>query len=81
MRHLIRFVVLALICLVAVGLYRGWFSFSGNKDAGGDKVNMGVSVDVKKMEGDLKKAEKGITGGGSQNKHRDNDGTTTGPPR
>jgi hypothetical protein len=58
-RFLIRLIVVAVICLVAVGLYRGWFI--PTRDAQGDKV--GVSVDVQKVKDDLKKAKQDIKQG------------------
>jgi cell division septal protein FtsQ len=60
MRSLIKVLAVLLICLVAVGLYRGWFSLSSSKpDAQGDKVNVNVnlSVDKGKIKSDVKKAE------------------------
>jgi hypothetical protein len=51
------------VCLIAVGLYRGWFIVSRPAhEAGGDKINVNASVDVKKMRGDIEKVEKKISG-------------------
>jgi cell division septal protein FtsQ len=60
MRSLINVLAVLLICLVAVGFYRGWFSLTSSKrDAQGDKVNVNVnvSVDKAKIKSDVKKAE------------------------
>ena len=52
MRFLIRLVIVVVVCLIAVGFYRGWFAVSGPAhNAAGDKVNVKASVNVKKMEG------------------------------
>jgi hypothetical protein len=67
--------------LIAIGLYRGWFTVSGpNRDAHSDKVKVGVSVDVKKMKSDLKNAKQDITSGVEQLEHRGKDGTTPTKP-
>jgi hypothetical protein len=61
MRSLIRVLVVLLICLIGIGLYRGWFSLlSSNPNPGGDKVNVGVSVDKGKMKSDVKDAEQKV---------------------
>ena len=61
MRFLIRLAVVAVVVLIAIGLYRGWSSVTAPKrDAEGDKVQFGVSVDPNKMKGDLKKAKEDI---------------------
>lgn len=61
MRSLIKVLVVLLICLVGIGFYRGWFSFSSpNSGAEGNKVDVNVSVDKGKMKSDVKKAEEKI---------------------
>ncbi len=65
MRSWIKLLAVLLICLVAVGFYRGWFSLSSSQpDAQGDKVNVNVnmSVDKGKMKADVKKAEGQVKG-------------------
>ena len=58
MRSLIKLAIVLLICFVAIGFYRGWFSFSrSSPDAQGDKVNVNMSVDKDKMKSDVKKAK------------------------
>jgi hypothetical protein len=45
-----------LICLLIVGFYLGWFSFTKSApDPKSDKLNVNVSVDKQKMGNDLKK--------------------------
>jgi hypothetical protein len=57
-RSFIKILVVLLICLVGIGLYRGWFSVSSDKpDAEGDKVKVTVSVDKGKMKSDVAKAK------------------------
>jgi len=63
MRSFIKLLVVLLVCLVGVGLYRGWFNFSSSsRDTEGDKVdvNVNVSVDKGKMKADVKKAEEKV---------------------
>lgn len=49
----IRSLVLLLLCLVGVGIYRGWFSFSTPaRDPQGHKVNLSVSVDTDRVKAD-----------------------------
>ena len=58
MRSLIKFLAVLFVCLVVIGLYRGWFSVTGpNSEPQGSKVNVDVSVDKAKMKSDIKKAE------------------------
>jgi hypothetical protein len=61
MRSLIKLAIVLLICLVAIGFYRGWFSFSSpTTDAQGDKVNVNMSMDKDKIKSDVKKAEEKV---------------------
>ncbi len=61
MRSLIKLLAVLLIGLVAIGLYRGWFSLSSSKtDDEGDKVNVTVSVDKGKMQSDIKTAKEKV---------------------
>lgn len=49
----IRSLVLLVLCLVGVGLYRGWFSFSQPaQDPQNHKVNLSVSVDTQRLKAD-----------------------------
>jgi hypothetical protein len=57
MFSLIRFLFLVAVCLVGIGLYRGWFSMSNpSRDAQSDKVNINVSIDASKVKADVEKA-------------------------
>ena len=52
-RSLITVLLVLLVCVVAVGFYRGWFTLSGrNLDAGSNKVNINLTVDRDKMQED-----------------------------
>jgi hypothetical protein len=57
----IRLLLVALIILVGIGFYRGWFTLSKSK-AGldGNKVNINMSVDEGKMKSDIKNAQKKV---------------------
>ena len=61
MRSLLKLLIVLLICLAAIGLYRGWFTLSRpSPDTESNKVNVNVSVDKGKMKSDIKKAEEKI---------------------
>ncbi len=54
----LRFIFTLLICILIVGFYLGWFSFSkAAPDPQSNKVNINVSVDKKKMDADLQTFE------------------------
>ena len=58
MRKFIGLVVVLLVCVGAFGFYRGWFTLSGpNRDADGNKVNIGLSVDPAKAQADATQAK------------------------
>lgn len=58
MRTLISVLVVAIICVAAVGFYRGWFTLSGpNRDGDGNRVNIGLSVDPAKVKADAAQAQ------------------------
>jgi hypothetical protein len=61
MRLLIKFLIVLVICLVGIGIFRGWFSVSSsNPDTSGNKVNVNVSVDKGKIKSDVKKAKEKV---------------------
>jgi hypothetical protein len=61
MRFLLRVAIVLLLCLLGIGLYRGWFTFSrSNSNADPNKVNASVSVDKGKIKADVKMAEEKI---------------------
>ena len=56
--------VVLLLCLIAIGFYRGWFSVSrSHPNPEGNKVNVNVSVDKAKMKSDVKEAEQKVKEG------------------
>ncbi len=58
---LARFLLLVVVCLVAIGLYRGWFSMSKPvQDPQGEKVNISVSIDAGKVKADTAKVREKI---------------------
>ena len=58
MRSWIKLLAVVLICLAAIGFYRGWFRLSSSNPE--SEGNVGVSVDQSKMKADIKKAEKKV---------------------
>jgi hypothetical protein len=69
------------VCAVAIGLWRGWFSFSNPvHDATSDKVNVSISVDTKKVESDLATMKQKIAEKVAERvKIVESDGTTPAP--
>jgi hypothetical protein len=59
MRGLVRWLLILVVCLVGIGLYRGWFTLS-RQNAPGDKVDIDVSVNKQKMKSDVQKVEKKV---------------------
>jgi hypothetical protein len=58
MKPIFKLLIILVICLVGIGIWRGWFSFSiSSGDTEKDKVNVGVSVDKGKMKEDVQKAK------------------------
>ena len=58
MFSMLRLAMTLLICILAVGFYLGWFTFSRpSPDPQSDKVNINVSVDKDKVRADLQSAE------------------------
>ena len=50
MFSMLRMAMTLLICVLAIGFYLGWFTFSRSApDPRSDKVNINVSVDQKKV--------------------------------
>jgi nitrogen fixation-related uncharacterized protein len=55
---LLRMLVGVAICLVAIGLYRGWFSLTNaTRDPETHKVNISVSVDADKVKADAQRVK------------------------
>ena len=59
---MLRFAMTLSICVLIVGFYLGWFSFSRSlPDPKSNKVNINVSVDQNKVRSDLQKAEQNLS--------------------
>ena len=69
-RSFFTFLFVLLICVVAVGFYRGWFTMSTrNLDGGGNKVNVNLTVDQDKIKADadsVKAKASELTGNGTK---------------
>lgn len=58
MFSLIRSLFVLALCLVGIGLYRGWFSLSSaSRDPQTNQVNISVSVDASKVKADAQKVK------------------------
>jgi cell division septal protein FtsQ len=56
MKSIFKLLIVLVICLVAIGIYRGWFSYSSTSgDNQKDEIN--VSVDKGKIREDVQKAK------------------------
>ena len=44
--------IVLLICVVAFGFYRGWFTMSSNPEKGSNKVDVNLTMDKDKIEQD-----------------------------
>lgn len=52
---LAKAVLLLLLCLVALGFYRGWFSVAGHAGPQDNSVAVNMTVDGNKMKNDAEK--------------------------
>jgi hypothetical protein len=58
-RSFFSILLLLLICVIAVGFYRGWFTLSSpSPDTGSNKVNVNLTVDQGKMQEDAQAVKK-----------------------
>jgi len=56
MKSIFKLLIVLVICLVGIGIWRGWFSFSNTSgDKQKDEINF--SVDKGKMKEDVQKAK------------------------
>ena len=61
MKRSITFVLVLIICLAAVGFYRGWFTLSSKPEAGSNKVDVNLTMDRDKFEQDAEKVKEKTT--------------------
>ena len=62
MFSLIRNLILLALCLVVIGIFRGWFTFSGPRpDPAGGRVDINVSVDPRRIDADTQKVEQKVS--------------------
>jgi hypothetical protein len=57
MNRSVTFLLVFIVCVVALGFYRGWFTFSSKPEAGGNKVDVNLTMDRDKMEQDAEKVK------------------------
>ena len=61
-RSIITVLFVLLVCVVAVGFYRGWFALSrSSPNAESNKVNVNLTVDRDKMQADAETVKKQAT--------------------
>jgi len=61
MFSMLRLAMTLLICILIVGFYLGWFTFSRpSPDPQSNKVNINVSVDENKVRSDLQRVEQNV---------------------
>jgi hypothetical protein len=58
MRGFLTLLVVVALCIIGVGLYRGWFQFSTERKD--DKPTVSFSVDEQKLKADEEKAKEKI---------------------
>ena len=57
MRKLLIFLALVAVCVVAVGIYQGWFEFTTKSNPNSGKVDVGLTIDENKIKEDTAKAK------------------------
>lgn len=57
MNRSVTYLLVFIVCVVALGFYRGWFTFSSNPEAGSKKVDVNLTMDRDKMEQDAEKVK------------------------
>ena len=61
-RSIISVLFVLIICVGAVGFYRGWFTLSsGSPAAGSNKVNVNLTMDKDKFEEDVEMVKNKVT--------------------
>jgi hypothetical protein len=71
---LIRLAVLLVVCVIAIGLYRGWFAVSSTTNKGTrDEIDVKATINRQKIESDVQKVEKKL-GEGVEHRDKQSDG-------
>lgn len=52
MNRFVTSALILLVCVVAFGFYRGWFTLSSKPEAGSNKVDVNLTMDKDKIEQD-----------------------------
>ena len=61
MKRSITFVLVLIVCVAAVGFYRGWFTLSSKPEEGSNKVDVNLTMDRGKMEQDAETVKEKTT--------------------
>ena len=56
-RSIFPVLIVLLLCVVAVGFYRGWFTLSSSPEPGSNKVDVKLGMDRDKMKEDAATVE------------------------
>ncbi len=57
MNRSVTYLLVFIVCVVALGFYRGWFTLSSHPEAGSKKVDVNLTMDRDKMEQDAEKVK------------------------
>ncbi len=74
MFSMVRWLLAVLLCLLVVGLFRGWFSFSNpGRDPDQNQINVNVSVDRDKVRTDAQQFTEKVAERIKENRDGDKD--------
>jgi hypothetical protein len=66
MRYLLLFLLVIVVCVIALGFNRGWFSVKTESDPETGKQGVQFEMDRNKITPDIEKAKQKISGGSAQ---------------
>ena len=61
MKRSFAFLLVFIVCVAAVGFYRGWFTLSSKPEAGSNKVDVNLTMDRDKMKQDAETVKEKTT--------------------
>ena len=57
MKKILCVLLVLLLCVIAVGFYRGWFTLTSPSDTENNKVNVNLTLDRDKVNADVDKVK------------------------